>query len=109
MTLSRTAISRMDYTKSPRYGSRDTPFGSGIHHKASQENDVWDNVMVGIDVGRETCIRDKDMDPKYQKKLLLIVRLLEGKWLHFFNFLGVVTNDPSQRSFSNFCQLICKI
>ena len=28
------------------------------------ENDVQDNVMVGIGVGLETCIRDKDMDPK---------------------------------------------
>ena len=29
----------------------------------SWENDVWDNVMVGIGVGRETCIREKDMEP----------------------------------------------
>ena len=47
----------------------DTHFGSGIHHKASRENDVRendvrDNVMVRIRVGRETCIRDKDMDPE---------------------------------------------
>ena len=62
-TLSRRAISQMDYTKSPQTRPRDTPFGSGIHHKASQENDVPGNVMVGIGVGRKTCIRDKDMDP----------------------------------------------
>ena len=65
MTLSRTAISRVDYTKSPRSGPRDTVFKSEIHHKASRENDVRDNVMVGIGVGRETCIRDKDMDSFY--------------------------------------------
>ena len=37
--------------------------GSEVHDKDSQENDVRDNVMVGIDVDQETCIRDKDMDP----------------------------------------------
>ena len=30
---------------------------------ASQENDVRDNVMVGIGAGQETCIQDKDIDP----------------------------------------------
>ena len=56
MTLSRMAISRMDDTKSPWSGPWDTPFGSGIHPKASLENDVQDIVMVGIDVGWETCV-----------------------------------------------------
>ena len=55
----------MDYTKFPQSRPQDTPFGSGIHYKASRENDVRDNVMAGIGVGRETCIRDKDMDPTY--------------------------------------------
>ena len=64
MTLSRTAIVyQMDDTESPPSMPRDTPLGSGIHHKASRENDVRDNVMIGIGVGRETCIRDKDIDP----------------------------------------------
>ena len=54
----------MDYFKSPRSGPRETPLGSGIHHKASRENDVQGNVMIRIGVGQETCIRDKDMDPK---------------------------------------------
>ena len=55
----------MDYTKFPQSRPQDTPFGSGIHHKASRENDVKDNVMVRIGVGWETYIRDKDMDRKY--------------------------------------------
>ena len=54
MTLSQTAISLMDYTKSPQSGPRDTPFESEIHHKAGRENDVRDNVMVGIGVSWET-------------------------------------------------------
>ena len=54
----------MEYTKSPWSRLQDTPFGSGIHHMASRENDVQDNVMVGNGVGLEKCIRDKDMDPK---------------------------------------------
>ena len=53
----------MDYTKSPLSGPRDPSFGSGIHHKTSRENDIMDNVMVGIGVGQKTCICDKDMDP----------------------------------------------
>ena len=39
--------------------------GSGIHHMASREKNVRDNVVVGIVVGGETCIRDKDMDPDW--------------------------------------------
>ena len=60
----------MNYTKSPRSGPWDTTWGSGIHHKASRENDIWDNVMVGIGVGWETCIRDKDMDPRIPTQYL---------------------------------------
>ena len=63
MTLSQTAISQMDYTTSPRSGPQETPFGSGIHHKASRESDVLDNFIVQIGVGQETCIQDKDIDP----------------------------------------------
>ena len=64
MILSRMAMFLMDYTNTPRSGPWDTPFWSGIHHKASRENNLRDNVMVGIGVGWVTCIRDKDMDPK---------------------------------------------
>ena len=58
MSFSRIHVS----PKSPLSGPRDTPFGSGIHHKASREIDVPDNIMVEIGVGQETCIWDKDMD-----------------------------------------------
>ena len=63
MTLSRTAISLMDNTKSPWSGPRNPSGVESIHHKASRENDVPHNVMVGIGIGWETYIRDKDMDP----------------------------------------------
>ena len=90
MPLSRTAISQMDYTKSPRSGPQDAPLGSGIHHKASRENDFWCNVMVGLGVGRETCIQDKDMNPHncdtFPCSILLLNNVLSSTSLNMIIF-----------------------
>ena len=81
----------MDYTKSPRSELRDTPFGSGIHHKASRENDVRDNVMVGNGVCLETCIRDKDLDPGFTYPILGFSMLIT--WVLVVTILNAFTDQ----------------
>ena len=83
MSISRMLVSQIhhsrlgsrQYTESPWSGIWDTPFGSGIEADKSQFNAlfltfIWKSVpnlgnqSSGKHVGRETCIRDKDMNPK---------------------------------------------